>query len=225
MEYNLTPKQKTVITWMVKANENGELDDDFSVAWVLGPEGPLIIGSHGTEPSGERPEITPGILDALAAEELILQDIKYQTKTQRSGTSRNPRTIEKQSERSRYCSLTKRASDAVESDFVKPDPQPTSSSTYNFHAPVNQSIIGNQSRAELTNNFDFDNLREQIKTDGGEDKEELLQVLNHVQRLLEREEYLDRGALAEFSEVMERHSWFTGSVMDALLGFATQITG
>ena len=52
-----------------------------------------------------------------------------------------------------------------------------------------------------------------------------LEAIAQVQRLLERSEYLDRGALARFSGAMERHSWFTGSVMQALLGFATQAAG
>lgn len=154
----------------------------------------------------------------------MTQDIKYQTKTRRSGSSKNPRTTETQSERSRHCVLTRRAYDAVDSGFVVPDPQPTSSS-FHFHGDVNQSIIGNQSRAELTNNFNFGNVREQIEREGGEDKEELRKALDRVERLLERGEYLDRGSLSEFSDVMERHSWFTGSVMSALLGFATQFAG
>ncbi len=48
-------------------------------------------------------------------------------------------------------------------------------------------------------------------------------ALAQVERLLERGEYLDRGALSQFSGAMEKHSWFTGSVMQALLGFATQV--
>jgi len=104
---------------------------------------------------------------------------------------------------------------------VLPDPQPTSAS-FHFHGDVNQSIIGTQNRAELTNNFDFRSIEQQIEREGGEDKEELKRALAQVERLIERGEYLDRGALAQFSGAMERHSWFTGSVMQALLGFATQ---
>jgi hypothetical protein len=107
---------------------------------------------------------------------------------------------------------------------VLPDPEPTSAS-FHFHGDVNQSIIGTQNRAELTNNFDFRSIEPQIEREGGEDKEELKRALAQVERLIERGEYLDRGALAQFSGAMERHSWFTGSVMQALLGFATQAVG
>ena len=36
MDYNLTDKQKAVITWLVEANRKGELDDEFSIAWYTG---------------------------------------------------------------------------------------------------------------------------------------------------------------------------------------------
>lgn len=224
MDYNLTDKPRAAITWMVEANRKGELDDEFSVAWVLGSKGGVIIGHSGTEPSGEPPEITQGMLNALESEGLIIQEIRYQTKTRRSGTAKNPRITETQSERSRKCTLTKKAHEAVDSGFVLPDPQRTSAN-FHFYGDVNQSIIGTQNRAELTNNFDFRSIEQQIEREGGEDKEELKRALAQVERLIERGDYLDRGALAQFSGAMERHSWFTGSVTQALLGFATQAGG
>lgn len=163
------------------------------------------------------------MLDALEREGLIIQDIKYQTKTTTSGTKR-PRVSQRESETSRWCTLTQKAYDAVDSGFVLPAPQPTSAN-FIFHGDVNQSIIGTQDRVELTNNFDFRSVEQQIEREGGEDKEELRQALAQMERLLERGEYLDRGALSKFSGAMERHSWFTGSVMQALLGFATQAGG
>lgn len=222
MEYNLTDKQKLAISWMVEANREGELDEEFSVLWVMGPDGPLIHGTTGTEPSREKPEITQGILNALESAGLILQEINYQTRTSRSGTTRNPRVTETRSERSRRCTLTRRAYEAVDSDFVMPDPQPSSAS-FHFHGDVSQSIIGTQNRAELANNIDFGTVREQIEREGGADREELHSALDRVERLVERGEYLDRGALSRFSELMEHHSWFTNAVMSALLGFATQV--
>lgn len=207
---------------MVEANRKGELDEEFSVLWVMGPDGPLINGSSGMEPSNGKPEITQGILNALESAGLLLQDIHYQTKTKQSGTKKNPRITETRSERSRRCTLTRGAYEAVDSDFVMPESQPASAS-FHFHGDVSQSIIGTQNRAELTNNIDFGNVREQIEREGGADRDELHDALNHVERLVERGEYLDRGALSRFSELMERHGWFTNAVMSALLGFATQI--
>lgn len=184
----------------------------------------MIIGNNGTEQSEGGPEITQGVLNALESEGLIRQDIRCQTKTRRSGTAKNPRVTETQSEQSRRCTLTGRAYEAVDSGFVLPDPQPTSAS-FHFHGDVNQSIIGTQNRAELTNNFDFRSIEERIEREGGEDKQELHEALSEVRYILESGQSMGRGALSRFSETMQRHEWFTGSVMQALLGFITQAGG
>jgi hypothetical protein len=104
-------------------------------------------------------------------------------------------------------------------------PQAGSGPTFQFYGDVLGSVIGTHNKAELTNNFDCSAIEQRIEREGGEDKEELRRALAQVERLLERGDYLDRGALARFSGAMERHSWFTGSVMQALLGFATQAVG
>lgn len=221
-EYNLTEKPKSALTWMVQENRSGELDEEFTVLWVMGPDRCLILSSSGKQPS-EIPELSPGILDALAEAGLIIQTIKTETKTRKSGgTSKNPRFAQTESERSRTCTLTKSAYEAVDNDFMKPDSEPNSAS-FNFYGPVNQSIIGTQNQAELTNYINLDEVRDRIEREGGEDKEELHNALAQVERIIERGEYIDRGMLSRFSGVMERHSWFTGSVMNALLGFVTQM--
>lgn len=221
-EYNLTEKQRSALTWMVQKNRNGELDEEFTVLWVMGPDRCIVLSSSGKEPS-KIPELSPGILDALAGAELIRQTIKTETKTRKSGgTSKNPHFAEKESERSRSCTLTKRAYEAVDNNFVMPDSEPNSAS-FNFYGPVNQSIIGTQDRAELTNYINLNEVRDRIEHEGGEDKEELHNALDQVERIIERGEYIDRGTLSRFSGAMERHSWFTSSVMNLLLGFVTQM--
>lgn len=117
--------------------------------------------------------------------------------------------------------LTSAGIDEVEGTN-KPD---ASGATFQFYGNVQGSVIGTHNTAELTNNFDFRAIEQRIESEGGEDKEELRQALAQVERLLERGEYLDRGALARFSGSMERHSWFTSAVTQALLGFATQMAG
>jgi len=109
-------------------------------------------------------------------------------------------------------------------DEVEGNKPQDAGATFQFYGNVQGSVIGTHNTAELTNTFDFRAIGQRIEEEGGEDKEELRQALAQVQRLLERGEYLDRGALSRFSGVMEKHSWFTGSVMQALLGFATQVT-
>jgi hypothetical protein len=221
-EYNLTEKPKSALRWMVQENRTGELDEEFTVLWVMGPNRCLILSSSGKQPA-ETPELTPGILDALAEAGLIIQTIKTETKTRKSGeTSKNPRFAQTESERSRTCTLTKSAYEAVDNDFVMPTAEPSSPS-FNFYAPVNQSIIGTQDRAELTNYINLSELRERIDQEGREDKEELHNALDEVERIIEEGQQIDRGILSRFSGAMERHSWFTSSVMDLLLGFVTQM--
>ncbi len=221
MDYNLTEAQKAILRWMVEANQQGELDEEFTIAWTMG--GYMIINRSRASQPENPPEMTPGILDALEEDGLIRCDVSTETKTRRSGgTKSRPQYKELQHERSRRCSITPKAFEAVESDFVAPEPPPASA-TFHFHGDVNQSIIGTQNRAELANNFDFGNIRERIEREGGEDKEELCLALEQVERLLEEGERLDRGSLSRFSEAMQRHSWFTGAVMALLLGFATQV--
>lgn len=117
--------------------------------------------------------------------------------------------------------ITTRGVAAVEGD----EPQATSGPTFQFYGNVQGSVIGTNNNAELHNTFDFRSMEQRIEREGGDDKEDLKRALDRVERLLERGDYLDRGALSEFSGAMERHSWFTGSVMQALLGFATQAAG
>lgn len=222
MEYNLTDKQRSAITWMVEANRRGELEDEFLVMGFLGSAGLSLMNTSDGTALEANPDVTYGVLDSLHSEGLIQQNIKYKTQTRRSGSKNNPRVSETQSEQSRRCSLTRRAYEAVDSNFVLPDPQPTAAN-FHFHGNVSQSIVGTQNRAELTNNMNFGSVREQIDREGGEDQEELHQALDQVEQLVESGERLDRGELSEFSELMERHSWFTGAVTSALLGFATQV--
>ena len=118
-------------------------------------------------------------------------------------------------------SITSEGIDEVEGRNKPPE----AGSTFQFYGNVHGSVIGTHNTAELINTFDFRAIEQRIEEEGGEEKEELRRALAQVQRLLERGEYLDRGALSQFSGAMEKHSWFTGSIMQALLGFATQAAG
>ncbi len=126
--------------------------------------------------------------------------------------------INKQTTRYEVINITAAGIDEVEGN--KP---PDTGATFQFYGDVQGSVIGTHNTAELTNSFDFRAIEQRIEEEGGEDKEELRRALAQVERLLERGEYRDRGALSQFSGAMEKHSWFTGSVMQALLGFATQV--
>ena len=128
--------------------------------------------------------------------------------------------INKQTTRYEVISITAAGIDEVEGN--KP---PDTGATFQFYGDVQGSVIGTHNTAELTNNFDFRSIEQRIEREGGEDAGELKEALEEVRNLLERGDKLDRGGLSRFGEVMQRNSWFSGAVMNALLGFATQATG
>lgn len=117
-------------------------------------------------------------------------------------------------------SITAKGIDEVEGN----KPQDTGA-TFNIYGAVQGSVIGTHNTAELNNTFDYRKIEVEIEQKGGEDKEELHEALAEIRRLLESGQTLNRGGLARFSGVMERHSWFTSAVAQALVGFATQIVG
>ncbi len=117
--------------------------------------------------------------------------------------------------------LTARGIQHVEGDLERQAP---TSVTFNI-GRADRSIIGTQTHAQLEANINFENLEVEIEQRGGADKEALRKALRRIEELLENRDSISRGELAEFSEVMERHSWFTGAMAQALIGFATQALG
>lgn len=115
MPYNLTASQKELIRWMVQENRDGNLPDEFTVVWLIGGRSRIM------QYPDEHPELTQGALDALDSANLVMSNISYQTKTSRAGSSKRPSYRETQTERSRRCTLTARAFEAVDSDFDAPD--------------------------------------------------------------------------------------------------------
>lgn len=113
MPYDITERQKELVRWMVQENREGNLPDEFSVAWTMG-------GSLITQYNGEHPELSQGALNELDRAGLVMSNISYETKRTTSGTKR-PRVKESTRERSRRCTLTARAYEAVDSDFDAPD--------------------------------------------------------------------------------------------------------
>ncbi len=114
MPYNLTEDQKNLVRWMVQENRADRLPSEFSIVWTLGGSS---IGQYQDDP----PELSQGTLDALDREGLVISNISFETKTSMYGSSKRPKMRERQVERSRRCSLTAKAYEAVDSDFDAPD--------------------------------------------------------------------------------------------------------
>ena len=113
MPYNLTESQKNLIRWVVERVRSGDLDEEFHVVWMA--RGPAILGF-----SGDLPSITGNMLDALADAGLLRSTPRFRTMTSTIGRT-HPRVRTQEIEESRWCSLTGKAYEAVDSDFSAPD--------------------------------------------------------------------------------------------------------
>lgn len=123
----------------------------------------------------------------------------------------------------RMFTVTQKGIDEVEGNN-KPQ-EPSVSNVFNISGNNYGGVIGTHNTNELTNNFDFRTVEQRIEREGGEDKEELREALEEIRRLLESGDSMERGFLSRFSGAMEEHSWFTGAVAQALVGFGTQAVG
>ena len=101
-------------------------------------------------------------------------------------------------------------------DSQKRQPQ---SVNYTFHNSSN-IIAGSQSAATI--NINIGEIETEIKEKGGTDKEELLAMIMEIKQAFEKQEKLSKGSFARFSEMVEKHSWITGSLVQLLGSAAIQ---
>jgi hypothetical protein len=114
MDYsNLTDNQKDLTRWFVQQVRSGNLSEEFTVLWLSHNRADII------DFDGSPPTITKGMLDALAATDLLLCTSNYRTVTSTIGTTR-PKLKSHQEETSRRCTLTGKAYEVVDSDFAAP---------------------------------------------------------------------------------------------------------
>ncbi len=124
-------------------------------------------------------------------------------------------------------SVTAKGTDYAEGREAAQQP-PSVSTTINISGGTFQgSVLGANNRTDLVNNFDLRSIEieQQIEDQGGEDKEELRAALAEMRRIIESEDSIERGRLAQFSGVMERHSWFTNAIAASIAEFVTQAIG
>lgn len=94
--------------------------------------------------------------------------------------------------------------------------------TMQFHiGTVYGSNIGTQGSAHVENVFNFEKVDQLIEEHGGPDKEELRAMIEELKEFFDDSEKVKKGSLSKFSELMERHSWISGTVAQMGLGFLT----
>jgi hypothetical protein len=92
-----------------------------------------------------------------------------------------------------------------------------------FHiGNVYGSILGSTGNNSINSIFNFEALNKMIDEKGGDDKEELRQMILEIKEMFEDSEKVKKGSLSKFSESMQKHSWITGAVaklgLDFLIG-------
>jgi hypothetical protein len=116
MHYSdLTENQKDLARWFEKQISGGDLPEEFVISWIS-EERVEISGFRGKPPA-----ISKGMLDALAAAELLICDPEYQFSDYKLESIHGPVTQRKQLELRRRCVLTGKAFEAVNSNFATPD--------------------------------------------------------------------------------------------------------
>jgi hypothetical protein len=98
------------------------------------------------------------------------------------------------------------------------EPERPISNQYNI-GTVYGSNIGTQGNASINNSFNFEKLDQLINENGGEDREELRQMVLEIKELFDDSEKVKKGSLTKYSEKFEKHSWITGAIAQMALGF------
>lgn len=82
------------------------------------------------------------------------------------------------------------------------------------------SAIGTQGSVTMNINFCFDEMREEVRSSSSPDAEQLNQIVDLLEKMATEKEAPTKGMLAQFSEVVQRNSWISGSIASALLSLA-----
>ena len=87
------------------------------------------------------------------------------------------------------------------------------------------SIIGNNNNATVHYNSTVSDLRERIAAEHSddEDREAMEKVVDLLEMIVNNQIPPSKGLLSRFSDVLERHSWLSGSVAGALFSWLTTL--
>lgn len=97
-----------------------------------------------------------------------------------------------------------------------------------IHATGSNIIIGDAVNSTFSVDNSITRIQKQIEEHGGEDKEELNELLEEVKELLENiqeSRYIpkDKNLFSKLSDHLEKHGWFYGEVVGLLGGTALKM--
>ena len=90
--------------------------------------------------------------------------------------------------------------------------------TFNIGTAYN-SVIGNQSVVNMSVNDALQEAKQLIKETESPDKDELNQIIQLLEMIVDNKVTPHQGLFSRFSQVMERNSWITGSIMSAVFSW------
>lgn len=81
------------------------------------------------------------------------------------------------------------------------------------------SVIGTNNQATINYNSAISELKQAVSADTSADKEQLEKIVSLLEMVVNDQVPPSKGLFSKFREVMERNSWITGSVANALLSW------
>lgn len=112
--------------------------------------------------------------------------------------------------------FSKNAYYLTESQYKKSQKEQNASVTFQI-GDVQNSIIGTQHNATLTNNFSDKQISDYIENNCGEDKELMQDMLKSVNAVIENNIPVQKGTFSRFSEASSKYAWLLGAVTTKLL--------
>lgn len=96
--------------------------------------------------------------------------------------------------------------------------QNSQSSSVTFQiGDVQNSIIGTQHNATLTNNFSDQQIKDFIDKNCGEDKALMNEMLSSINAIIDNNIPVQKGTFSRFSETASKYGWLLGAVTTKLL--------
>lgn len=81
------------------------------------------------------------------------------------------------------------------------------------------SVIGTGNQATINYNSAISELKQEVSADTSADKEQLEKIVTLLEMVVNNQVPPSKGLFSKFREVMERNSWITGAVANALLNW------
>lgn len=85
------------------------------------------------------------------------------------------------------------------------------------------NIIGNQSNISINYNIQIESIRNYINESNSDDKEELKILIDLLEKIVNNETQPSKGMFSKFSQLMEKHSWLTGSIASVILNWLVSL--